>query len=219
MLIRRWVASVSFMRAKSDGSFEPRPSVPLGTTASRIRVSIGSTMLLMMSLEASSASALSYTFSQGGYFTGASVYNGSFSGVDSNSDGYLSSLDGEITSFGMAFQSGFVPPGNLVGGFFVDLSGLNGLVYEIGGGFLGDGTTNGGEGLAIAANGGLIQYYSGYRFAGGPGASVTNFGTFASDSTLDAIVVAAIPEPGVALLTGLGLIGLACSRRNERRTR
>lgn len=73
-----------------------------------------------------------FEFSHGGFSEGA-VLTGFFAGADLDGNGRLSSLEGELTDFAMQFSgNSFVPA------FSIGLEALDGLVYFLNGGPLGD---------------------------------------------------------------------------------
>jgi len=73
-----------------------------------------------------------FAFTQGGFSEGA-VLTGFFAGADLDGNGKLSSLEGELTDFAMHFSGN-----SLVPAFSIGLDGLDGLVYFLNGGPLGD---------------------------------------------------------------------------------
>jgi hypothetical protein len=157
------------------------------------------------------ASALDFTFEQAGFSEGA-VVTGTFSGEDLDSNGQLSSFDGEISGFSMSFSGN-----SIVSAFSLGFPDFFGLVYDLDGGPLGDGLLLDVEGVAA---GGAPEAY-----AAGPGA----FGPFnqcgigidcayvsdgsASDFSQELVDVQLVPEPTTALLTCLGLVVLAARRK------
>ncbi len=102
---------------------------------------------------AAAAQQQTFTFSQGGFAEGATV-SGSFSGEDLDSDGQLASFNGEISDFQMSFSGNSVVPA-----FSLGFAELNGLVYDLNGGPLGDGQVLGIEG--IAADDATFSYQAG----------------------------------------------------------
>jgi hypothetical protein len=113
-------------------------------------------VLLSLGL-ASTAIAQSQTFEffQTGFSEGAMV-TGSFTGEDLDSNGQLSAFTGEITDFQMAFSGNSV-----VAGFTLDFADLQGLVYDLDGGPIGDGLTLDVEGIGAGGQG--------FSYAAGPG--------------------------------------------------
>ncbi|NKI34759.1 hypothetical protein HFP89_06230 [Wenzhouxiangella sp. XN79A] len=107
---------------------------------------------------ASSAVAQPQTFEffQTGFAEGAMV-TGSFTGEDLDSNGQLSAFDSEITDFQMAFSGN-----SIVAGFTLGFADLQGLVYDLDGGPLGDGLTLDVEGIGAGGN-------DGFSYAAGPG--------------------------------------------------
>jgi hypothetical protein len=81
--------------------------------------------------------AVDFSFSQAGFSEGAGV-TGTFTGSDLDLDGQLSSFEGEILAFSMTFSGNSIVPT-----FSLGLVDLFGLVYDLDGGPLGDGTTGG----------------------------------------------------------------------------
>jgi len=75
-----------------------------------------------------------FDFSEGGFSDGATV-TGFFTGEDLDSDGQLSSFDGEITDFAMHFSGN-----SLVAAFSLSFSDLFGLVSDLDGADLGNGS-------------------------------------------------------------------------------
>jgi hypothetical protein len=87
---------------------------------------------LLLASAATQAQTQRFTFSHSGFSEGA-VLTGFFSGEDLDGDGKLSSLEGEVTDFAMHFS------GNArVAAFSIGLDELDGLVYFLNGGPLGD---------------------------------------------------------------------------------
>lgn len=87
--------------------------------------------VLAATVATASASAISFNFSQGGFSEGATV-SGSFSGSDSDLDGYLTyDLFGglaEVTDFSLSFSGN-----SLVGAFSMGLPDLQALSFKLGG--------------------------------------------------------------------------------------
>lgn len=158
-----------------------------------------------MALASFSANAATYTFSQNG-FSGGGVITGSFDAVDINNDGQINFFNDEVTGFSLAFTGD-----TIVEGFTHTFSDFSGLVYDIGSGFIGDGSNNGGEGLAsnwFGSSG--FDYASGMGATGILGGRVVNVATRAESSSanLISVSVTAVPIPAAAWLLGSGLLGL-----------
>jgi hypothetical protein len=87
---------------------------------------------LLLASAASQAQTQRFAFSHGGFSEGA-VLTGFFSGEDLDGDGKLSSLEGEVTDFAMHFSGN-----SRVAAFSIGFDELDGLVYFLNGGPLGD---------------------------------------------------------------------------------
>lgn len=160
---------------------------------------------LALAVAATPAMAGSWLFQQGGYDDGG-VLNGSFTGVDANGNGWLSSFEGEITDFQAAFTGSVaVGPANF------DQSHLQGLIYWLDGGTLGDDPDQPAEGLS--ASNGSFELAAGLGAAGLPGAIVADLDTGAFSSTELPLTVTAVPEPASALLLAAGVAALLSRRR------
>lgn len=160
------------------------------------------------------ALAQDYLFSQAG-FSGGGVLSGGFSGGDSDGNGVLDYSFDSITAFSLNFSGD-----SLVPDFSLGLGDLAGLVYNLGGGFIGDdGAVGTGEGLA-AFNGDLLStgflYTSGIGAAGVMGGTITDFASGAGTTSGQLVSISAVPEPRTwaMLLAGLGLTLLAARRRD-----
>jgi hypothetical protein len=105
---------------------------------------------------------------------------------------------------------------SLVGSFSHAFGDLYGLVYDLGSGFLGDGPTGDIEGIAsnfLSPIG--VVYASGLGPTGDFGGYVQVRATDAISGTSELVAVSAIPEPGTLALIGLGVAGLAITRRRK----
>jgi hypothetical protein len=140
-----------------------------------------------------------FDFSQGGFF-GGGVVTGSFTGVDNDADGQLSSFVGELTDFHFAYSGG-----SQVHAFTLGLADLFGLVYDLDGGDLGDG-------VALAIEGIGAQNFTSIYFAGpGPLGSVPCDG-----SNICGFIVDSVPEPSTWALMTLALGGVGAMLRRSR---
>jgi hypothetical protein len=142
----------------------------------------------------------SWSYSVGGW-GGGGLVSGTFTGTDLDLDGQLSSFSGEVTGFTMSYSGG-----SIVAPFSLSFADLYGLVYDLNGGPLGDGTT-----LAIEGIGALG---SGKGFIIGPGPYAV-CGTGAACGVIEGPAAGAIPEPmsWVMLIAGFGLVGGVLRRR------
>lgn len=86
----------------------------------------------LLAADASHAQSERFEFTHGGFSEGA-VLTGFFVGADLDGDGRLSSLEGELTDFAMQFSGN-----SLIPAFSIGLDALDGLVYFLNGGPLGD---------------------------------------------------------------------------------
>lgn len=173
---------------------------------------IGAMITLLFSLSVQ-AIPMTYDFTQGGYFGGASM-TGQFIGEDLDQNGQLSSFAGEISGFQLSFDGG-----GFVASFELGLQDLFGLVYDLDGGVLGDGIDQHIEGLLAFGQDALL--------AAGPGPlwNVCDQGVICSVAlsgyqalfSKESIVVSehtvAVPEPGSMGLILIGVVGLFMARR------
>jgi hypothetical protein len=140
-----------------------------------------------------------FDFSEGGFSAGAKV-TGSFAGTDLDGNGQLSSFEGEVTAFDMAFS------GNAeVFAFTRGLPDLFGLVYDLNGGPLGDGTTGDVEGIGVFT-------LPGYIVGPGPLGNVC-------DGTNVCGEVFSVPEPATWAILLLGFGGVGATLRQSRSRR
>ena len=173
-------------------------------------VRLAVSMLWVASLCSAPAAAKVYTFSQSGFDGGGSVA-GTFTGTDVDGNGQLSSFAGEITDFSVTFSGdGFVS------GFTHTLADLFALVFDLGvDPLLGNGAGIDPEGiLSVDAQ---FVYSTGLGPNGFNGGFVENIATGVNSVTANDLVV--VPAPGVLWLLGIGLAGLAASRRSAPRGR
>jgi len=142
-----------------------------------------------------------FTFTESG-FAGGGTVTGSFTGSDLDSNGQLSSFAGEVTGFGLSFSGNAT-----VAPFSLNLSDLQGLVYNLNGGPLGDESTGVMEGILAQSGMGA--------FAIGPGPLALCNGQQACASVSAPSSSAGVPEPAAwtLMIMGFGLAGLAVRRR------
>lgn len=144
----------------------------------------------------------SWTFLSGGWSGGGTV-TGSFTGSDFDADGQLSSFAGEVTGFMMSYSGG-----SIVAPFGLGFADLFGLVYDLNGGPLGDGTTLAVEGIGAASGSA--------SFVLGPG-PLALCDTGAMCGIIDG-PAAVVPEPAswALMIAGGGLLGQVARRRGQR---
>jgi hypothetical protein len=143
-----------------------------------------------------------YDFSVGGW-DGGGLVTGSFAGTDNNADGQLSSFDGEVTGFSMSYGGGAI-----VAPFSLAFANLFGLVYDLNGGPLGDGTALDIEGIGATGVGPLRSFLI------GPG-PVGVCGIGQTCGIIDAPGQTVIPEPATLGLVLAGSGWLAARRRRR----
>lgn len=160
-------------------------------------------LALAVAVAATPALAGSWSFQQGAYSGGGS-FSGSFAGADGNGDGWLSSFDGEVTTFQATFTGDA-----LVATVHFGPVDLYGLTYRLDGGPLGDDSDAPGEGLLVSV--GDVALLSGVATSGLPGAYVVDL--VGQSSTVLPITVTAVPEPSSALLLAGGVAMLLGRRR------
>jgi hypothetical protein len=167
------------------------------------------TAALCFALAAPTAHASGYSFSQGG-FSGGGAISGTFTGSDIDLDGQINSFAGEVTAFSLSFSGD-----SLVPAFTHGMADFYGLIYDVGSGFIGDGSTGGIEGMASNWGGTIgFDYASGLGPTGGLGGRVIDIATGATSSTPELISV--VPEPSTYALFALGaavLVGRKLTRR------
>ena len=155
-------------------------------------------------LMSANAVTIDYYYSQGGYSNGGTV-SGTFSANDSNNDGQISSFSSEVTAFTLTFSGNITIPS-----FSHNFGNLSGLVYDIGSGILGDGSTGSIEGMASNWSGTSgFDFASGLGPTGGIGGRIVNIATGATISTASPIIVTTVPEPESWILLAAGLVALA----------
>jgi hypothetical protein len=152
-------------------------------------------LCLLISFNSANAS-LSFSFSQGGFDSGASV-TGMFAGKDLDGNGQLSSLAGEVTDFSMSFSGN-----SIVSSFSLGFSDLVGLVYDLDGGSLGDGLNLDVEGV-LASNG---VFFYGLGINGGD--VFEHFTNPSFSPELVTVTPTNVPVPSAVWLFISGFIGL-----------
>lgn len=141
-----------------------------------------------------------FSYSVGGWAGGGTV-TGTFAGLDGDGNGQLSTFDGEITGFTMAYDGGAI-----VGAFGLGFANLFGLVYDLDGGPLGDGLVLDIEGIGATTGT--------YSFLLGPG-PVAPCGTGLTCAVLTGPDAVTVAEPGTlaAALAALAFVGALRRRK------
>ena len=165
------------------------------------RSSIHLISVVAILLWCSTASALTWSIAQPGYADGAAI-SGSFTGVDGNLDGIIAASDGEVTAFSILFSGNSV-----VAQWTGALADLNGLVYEIGTPFLGDGDDPL-ESITVIVNAGFDGAFLNGETRGDLFGGRVGDGGGSVDTSASKIAVTLVPEPSSALLIAIGLAGL-----------
>lgn len=161
---------------------------------------------LVMGMTASVPAAAQWSFSQDGY-SGGGVLTGSFSGVDVNLDGWLTSSDGEVSGFVADFYGD-----QAVSAFTLTRADLGALAYRVGHAALGeDAGPPSAEGFyAVSSSGRALMV--GVAATGFEGAQVIDFATGTESVTLAPLhidgVTSAVPEPATQVGMALGLVAL-----------
>jgi len=164
--------------------------------------------------------AIDYAFSQGGFAEGATV-SGSFSGEDTDGNGFLNHFvfDGvlELTDFSLSFSGN-----SLVEAFTLDFDDLEMFSFMLGGdgeigNDVGDVFVDPYQVEGISAFDGRFSFVAGTGPTGGDGAFVDDFDLFGSDSSAENPVAAGaerVPDGGsTAAILAASLASLAALRR------
>lgn len=162
----------------------------------------------LLALSAAPAAATVYIIELGGWDTGG-LLTGEFAGADLTGDGFIVFFDGEVTSFSASFSGS-----SKVGSFSFGSTDLQGLVYRLDGGQLGNDEMPKSEGVYASSTN--FTLLSGIGAAGSPGAFVFDLVADTSAATDSLISVSAVPEPQSVLLMvgGLALLGAAFRYRS-----
>lgn len=166
-------------------------------------------VLVLSGFTALPAHAGIYTFSQDGYPSGG-VITGWFDAIDIISNGQISSFDGEVFDFFLSFSGD-----SLVADFTHGFPDLEGLVYDIGSGFLGDGA--GGDIEGIESFDADFYYASGlgpFVFPGGEVWDASEQMVF-TDNLIVVTDPVAVPVPWAIWLSCSGLV--TCWRLRQRK--
>ncbi len=151
---------------------------------------------------ASSAQALEFSFSQGGFNDGLidATLTGTFTGTDLDTSGILGDTSGEITDFTLSFSgNGLV---NSFSANFSDFLASGGLNYDLLGGSL--------DFLTIQSNGGTTSV-----FVNSPSPTlILGPPTFSPTTSTASIDVQPVPTPA-AVLPGLVGMGAAAIRKRK----
>ena len=153
-----------------------------------------------------------YNFSQDGY-SGGGVITGWFDAIDTIGNGQISTVDGEVSDFLLSFSGDI-----FVDDFIHTFVDLDGLVYDIGSGFIGDGTVGDVEGMASS------DFFMDYDYASGLG-PLGVFGGMIFDNSNETMVFTnnmivvtdpvTVPVPGAIWLSCSGLVGYWRLRRRK----
>jgi hypothetical protein len=153
-----------------------------------------------------------YLFSQDGY-SGGGVITGWFDAIDTSSNGQISSFDSEVSDFFLSFSGD-----SFVGDFTHTFADLDGLVYDVGSGFIGDGTGGYVEGMASSDFFMDFDYASGLGGLGVYGGMVWESSEEQFSFTNNMIAVTdpvVVPVPGAIWLSCSGLLGYWQLRRRR----
>jgi len=159
-------------------------------------------------LFAGSANAIpiGFDFYQGGFDEGATV-TGMFTGEDLDSNGHLSSFDGEVSSFMMDFSGN-----SLVSSFSLGFDDLYGLIYDLG--------REHSDGILAITEDEKSGYIAAPGLFGVCGiwhdcALVADGQGISTSAQMVMVSPKDIPEPALLALLGIGLAGFSISRKKK----